>query len=71
VLAGVYAGWSGSLEREVVEQRLEGALRDLVSLSPRDFARTWIPSLFSENAAPGAVEDSLCRSCPASTRPVW
>jgi pimeloyl-ACP methyl ester carboxylesterase len=56
VLTGAYAGWAGSLSPEEVARRLETSLRDLDSMQPEAFVRTWVPSLFTERASPEVVE---------------
>lgn len=56
VLASAYAGWTGSLSADVVADRLEGALRDL-ELPPEEFARSWIPSLFTDQASTQMVDE--------------
>jgi len=48
VLAGAYAGWSGSLPPEAVEERLRLSLQ-LSDLPPDEFARRVIPSLFPDS----------------------
>jgi len=54
VLAGAYAGWAGSLAREVVDDRLELSLR-LSELPGDEFAASMVPSMFSESAPAEAV----------------
>src|SRR5439155_17819783 len=54
VLAGAYAGWAGSLAREVVDDRLELSLR-LSELPGDEFAESMVPSMFSESAPAEAV----------------
>jgi len=56
VLAGAYAGWAGSLPPEVVEQRLQQSLR-LADLPPDQLVRTMIPTMFSDSAPAGGVEE--------------
>ncbi len=51
VLAGTYAGWKGSLPAPVPQQRLEAVVRDS-SLSPDEFARKYVPSMFGDAATP-------------------
>jgi pimeloyl-ACP methyl ester carboxylesterase len=46
VLASAYAGWAGSLSRDVVEQRLRQALT-LSELSPEEFVNALLPTMFS------------------------
>lgn len=53
VLAGAYAGWSGSLPREVVEQRLNQVL-ELADRPPAEFARAVGPTMFS-SSIPGDI----------------
>jgi len=55
VLAGAYAGWTGSLPPDVVEQRLEQALA-LADLPADRLVRAVIPTLFSPTAPAGLVE---------------
>ncbi|HEY7668610.1 MAG TPA: alpha/beta fold hydrolase [Actinomycetota bacterium] len=56
VLTAAYAGWAGSLPPEEVARRLETILADLEAPSPEDFARRWVPSLFTHRAALDVVE---------------
>lgn len=49
VLVSAYAGWAGSLSPAVIADRIESFRRDS-QLPPEEFARSWIPSLFSERA---------------------
>ncbi len=48
VLASAYAGWTGSLPADVIEQRLQQNLRD--SHKPDQLVQTMIPTMFSELA---------------------
>jgi pimeloyl-ACP methyl ester carboxylesterase len=52
-----YAGWGGSLPPEVVEQRLQQALR-LSELSPEELVATLLPTMFSATTPPETVEAS-------------
>lgn len=54
-LASAYAGWTGSLSRDVAVQRLQLTL-PMADLQPAEFVRTLIPTMLSESAAPEAVE---------------
>jgi pimeloyl-ACP methyl ester carboxylesterase len=56
ILTAAYAGWAGSLPPEEVERRLRTSLRDLGSLHPEAFVRTWLPTLFTDRAAPETIE---------------
>lgn len=56
VLAGAYAGWAGSLPPEVAEQRLRQALQ-LADLTPDQLVGAVVPTLFSETASAGVVEE--------------
>jgi pimeloyl-ACP methyl ester carboxylesterase len=56
VLASAYAGWTGSLPPEVVEERLAATLR-AAGLPPADFVRAMLPSMFSESPPVGPVEE--------------
>jgi pimeloyl-ACP methyl ester carboxylesterase len=49
VLASAYAGWAGSLPAQVVEQRLQQALRE-ADLPARQFVPGWIPGLLTGSA---------------------
>ncbi|MGH3006574.1 MAG: alpha/beta fold hydrolase [Gaiellaceae bacterium] len=60
VLAGAYAGWAGSLPAEVVEQRLQQAVR-LADLPPDHLVDELIPTLFTESA-PGELVDEFAAS---------
>jgi pimeloyl-ACP methyl ester carboxylesterase len=56
VLASAYAGWAGSLPAEIVEQRLQQALR-LADLPPDQLVDELIPSLFTESAPADLVDE--------------
>jgi pimeloyl-ACP methyl ester carboxylesterase len=56
VLAGAYAGWAGSLPPEVVEQRLQLALR-LADLPPGQLVDEMLPTLFSASAPAELVDE--------------
>jgi pimeloyl-ACP methyl ester carboxylesterase len=60
VLAGAYAGWAGSLPAEVVEQRLQQALR-LADLPPDRLVDELLPTLFTESA-PAVLVDEFAES---------
>ena len=53
VLASAYAGWAGSLSPEMVEQRLQRALRE-ADLPPEQWIPGWIPELLTDAAPAGA-----------------
>lgn len=70
VLASAYAGWAGSLPPEVVEQRLQQALR-LADLPPAELVAAIIPTLFSASAPRDLVDEfatSLAEFHPAGLR---
>lgn len=56
VLVSAYAGWAGSLPKDVAERRLEQAL-DLADLSPDQFVDALLPTMFSESTPPEAVDE--------------
>ena len=56
VLASAYAGWAGSLPREVVEQRLRQAL-ELADMSADELVRALIPTMFSESVPAEFVDE--------------
>jgi len=56
VLAGAYAGWAGSLPAEVVEERLQQALR-LADLPPDRLVDELLPTLFTDSARAELVEE--------------
>jgi pimeloyl-ACP methyl ester carboxylesterase len=56
VLASAYAGWAGSLPAEVVEQRLQQALRE-ADLPPDQFVPGYIPGLFTESAPAELIDE--------------
>jgi pimeloyl-ACP methyl ester carboxylesterase len=56
VLASAYAGWVGSLPAEVVEQRLQRALRE-ADLPPEQWVRGYIPGFFTEAAPTELIEE--------------
>lgn len=58
VLASAYAGWVGSLSPEMVEQRVQRALRD-VDLPPEQWIPEWIPELLTAHAPAGAVDEVI------------
>jgi pimeloyl-ACP methyl ester carboxylesterase len=55
ILASAHAGWGGSLQVEVAEQRLHQALV-LAELSPEEFVGTLLPTMFSDATPPESVE---------------
>ena len=55
ILASAYAGWLGSLSADAADHRLQQAL-ELADLSPAEFVRTLLPTMFSEKAPQEAVE---------------
>ncbi|MGH3040847.1 MAG: alpha/beta fold hydrolase [Gaiellaceae bacterium] len=70
VLAGAYAGWAGSLPAEVVEQRLQQALR-LADLPPNQLVDELLPTLFAESAPRELVDEfaaSMSEFHPAGLR---
>jgi pimeloyl-ACP methyl ester carboxylesterase len=69
VLAGAYAGWSGSLPLKVAEQRLEQCLK-ASQLPPTEFSATMLPTMFSTEATNGvdAFAASLAEFHPAGFR---
>ena len=56
VLASAYAGWAGSLSAEVVEQRLQRALRE-ADLPPEQWVRGYIQGFFTESAPAELIEE--------------
>jgi pimeloyl-ACP methyl ester carboxylesterase len=56
VLAGAYAGWSGSLPPDVVDQRLRQSL-EVSDLPPDRFAAAMIPTMFSDSAPVERVDE--------------
>jgi pimeloyl-ACP methyl ester carboxylesterase len=56
VLAAAYAGWAGSLPAEVVEDRLQQALRE-ADLPPDRFVPGWLPGLLTDAASQEMVDD--------------
>lgn len=63
ILASAYAGWAGSLGPQVAAERLRQALA-LADLSPDEFVRTLLPTMFSK-AAPKAFVDAFAASMRA------
>jgi pimeloyl-ACP methyl ester carboxylesterase len=55
VLASAYAGWAGSLPADVVQQRLQQALR-LAELPPDRLVAELLPTMFTDSAPPDLVE---------------
>ena len=58
VLASAYAGWAGSLPAEIVEQRLQRALRE-ADLPPDQVVRGYVPGFFTESAPAELVDELL------------
>ncbi len=56
VLASAYASWVGSLPPEMVEQRLERALRE-ADLPPEQWVHSYIPGFFTESAPSELIEE--------------
>jgi pimeloyl-ACP methyl ester carboxylesterase len=56
VLASAYAGWAGSLPPDLVEFRLQQALR-LAELSPEQLIDELLPTLFGESAPQAGVDE--------------
>jgi pimeloyl-ACP methyl ester carboxylesterase len=72
VLASAYAGWAGSLPPEVVQERLERALRE-AELPPEQWVRGYLPGLFSDAAPAAVVQEALAMMLevrPAGMRPM-
>ncbi len=70
VLVAAYAGWAGSLPTEVVEHRLQQALR-LAALPPAQLVEELLPTLFSAAAPQDLVEEfaaALAEFHPAGLR---
>lgn len=70
VLASAYAGWAGSLPPEVVEQRLQQALR-LAELPPAELVDELMPTLFTPSAPRELVDEfaaSMSEFHPAGLR---
>jgi pimeloyl-ACP methyl ester carboxylesterase len=56
ILASAYAGWAGSLPADVAQQRLRQALA-LADLSPEEFVRALVPTMFSETTPQECVDE--------------
>lgn len=56
VLASAYAGWAGSLPADVVQHRLQQALR-LADLPPERLVTELIPTMFTDSAPAELVEE--------------
>jgi pimeloyl-ACP methyl ester carboxylesterase len=56
ILADTYAGWKGSFPASIVEQRLVRCERDS-DLPPTEFARRWVPEMFTDAAPPALLEE--------------
>lgn len=70
VLASAYAGWAGSLPRNVADDRLRQAM-ELADLSPERFVHALLPSMFSDSTPAAVVEDfraAMLRFHPAGFR---
>lgn len=57
LLTGAYAGWGGSLPADIVEGRLQQALRES-EMPPEQFVPGWLPGLLTE-AAPQQLRDEV------------
>jgi pimeloyl-ACP methyl ester carboxylesterase len=58
VLAGAYAGWAGSLPADVVEERLQRAMRES-ELPPKSWLPAYMPGMLSPSASPDLVEELM------------
>lgn len=56
VLASAYAGWVGSLSPEMVEERVQRTLREIVQ-PPEQWIPVWLPELLTANAPAGAATE--------------
>jgi pimeloyl-ACP methyl ester carboxylesterase len=56
VLAGAYAGWAGSLSRDVVAERLERALAEL-ERPPEEWVASYVPGFLTAEAPAGLAEE--------------
>lgn len=59
VLTAAYAGWAGSLSPEDVGERLRTTLREMRTLDPVTYARSWIPTLFTDRAPAEVLEEHV------------
>jgi pimeloyl-ACP methyl ester carboxylesterase len=57
-LAGAYAGWAGSLPADVVEERLQRAIRES-ELPPETWLPAYMPGMLSSSAPPELVEELM------------
>ena len=57
ILASAYAGWSGSLPSDVVEQRLQQGLKQS-ELPPEQVVEMWIPTLFVKSVSTKVIEET-------------
>ena len=57
ILASAYAGWSGSLPSDVVEQRLQQGLQES-ELPPEQVVEMWIPTLFVKSVSAEVIEET-------------
>ncbi|MFA0821461.1 MAG: alpha/beta fold hydrolase [Methanomethylovorans sp.] len=57
ILASAYAGWSGSLPSDVVEQRLQQGLKQS-ELPPEQVVKMWIPTLFVKSVSNKVIEET-------------
>lgn len=62
VLAGAYAGWAGSLPKEVVEARLQRALREQ-HMAPEDWVPGYIPGMLTEAAPQEMLDEAIELMC--------
>jgi len=58
ILASAYAGWTGSIPAEVIEQRWRQVLRE-ADLPAEQWATGWLPGLLSADPPPRAAEELI------------
>jgi pimeloyl-ACP methyl ester carboxylesterase len=56
ILAGTYAGWTGSLSRMIAKQRLAACIRDS-ALPPEQFVPRYLPGMFGKDPPREAWEE--------------
>ena len=67
ILCGAYTGWKGSLTDSEFKTRTTNALAD-ASLPPKEIARKYLPSMFSDNA-PVSLRGELLNIISTDFRP--
>ena len=68
ILCDAYTGWKSSLSDSIANQRLTAALHD-ITLSPKEFASKYLPSMFSDSA-PQEVKEEFSNIMSSNFHPI-